>query len=236
MNIIGFRCWRLHVIILSLIIPLTAQAENVGSENSVSSSWFVEGRYQKSISESTGISDNDTTAARIASGTGEKWDNLDSVGIAIGRTFKQGNLGLSLGYESFGTVNKSYTTLTQQNGTVINNVVTPMDIRNFMVEVSYKIPLSDGVFAMGLAGVGNAIIDSKRYTVGGVIDPAGSAREVTNTSTRFGVGIGYQINEKTSIIAVAQKSDYGDAEVLSPTTISTDVNATEASIRLRYSF
>ena len=236
MKITGLRCLRFHVATLALMIPFTAQAENVGVENSISSSWFVEGRYQKSISESTGISDNDTAASKIVSGKGEKWDNLDSVGIAIGRTFKHGKLGVSLGYESFGTVNKSYTNLTQQNGTVINDIVTPMDITNFMVELSYKIPISNEVFVMGLAGVGNATIDSQRYTVGGVIDPNSSAREVTNASSRFGIGIGYQINEKTSIIAVAQKSDYGDAEVLSPTTISTDVNATEASVRLRLSF
>ena len=202
-------------------------------------SWFVEGRYQKSISESEGFNDKDTSNSKVVSATGEKWDNLDSTGIAIGKFFDDGNISLSIGYENFGTVNKTYTTATQQNGTVISNVILPMEISNMMVEFGYNIPISDDMFVMGLAGFGQAKINSKKYSAGGTAGQ-GAAKEVKNTSTRIGVGFGYNISPTTAIIGVVQKSDYGNAEVLAgsaPRTVfASEVNATEASVRLRVAF
>ena len=135
---------------LALFISAANAQEN--QNEGAQKTWFVEGRYQKSISESEGFNDKDTSNSKVVSATGEKWDNLDSTGIAIGKFFDDGNISLSIGYENFGTVNKTHATLTQQNGTVVSNVVLPMDITNMMIEFGYNIPISENVFVMGLAG------------------------------------------------------------------------------------
>ena len=79
----------------------------------------------------------------------------------------------------------------------------------------------------------------KKYSAGGTAGQ-GSAKEVKNTSTRFGVGFGYNISPSTAIIGIVQQSDYGDAEVLvgssAQTIFASEVNATEASVRLRVAF
>ena len=69
----------------------------------------------------------------------------------------------------------------------------------------------------------------------------GTAKEVTNTSTRLGIGVGFKLNATTSIIGLVQHSNYGDATLnLGGVTdtqfdfFDSKVNATEASIRLRF--
>ena len=150
-----------------------------------------------------------------------------------------GKVSLSLGYETYGTVKKKYTTATQQNGTVIANVILPMDITNIMIEAGYNMAVTDNIFAVGLIGFGQATIDSKKYSAGGTAGQ-GTAKEVQNTSSRFGVGIGYKISDSTSLIGLVQQSSYGEAEVLTgssnPTIFASKVGATEASIRLRVAF
>ena len=228
---------------LTIMVGATAFATSsyAAGDDAGSDKWFVEGRYQKSISESDGFRDADTTASRITSSTGEEWSNLDSAGISIGKYFNEGKSSLSLGYESFGTKNKKLATATQQNGTVVRNVVLPMDITNIMIEFGYQVPISQNLFAIGLVGVGQATIDSKTYSVAGT-PGLGVATEVTNTSTRFGVGVGYKLSPSTSIIGLIQQSDYGDSTVDTDATTATiddfdsEVKATEASIRLRVSF
>jgi hypothetical protein len=229
----------------TLIIMLGATAFATSSyaagDDAASDKWFVEGRYQKSISESTGFTDKDPSNTKVISATGEKFDNLDSAGFSLGKSFNDGRSSLSIGYESFGTVNKSFTTATQQNGVVISNVVLPMDITNIMVELGYQVPISQNLFAVGLVGLGQATIDSKTYSAAGFTG-LGTATEVTNTSTRLGIGVGYKLSATTSIIGLVQQSDYGDATLNlgTPTDTNLDfdseVNATEASIRLRVSF
>ena len=116
-----------------------------------------------------------------------------------------------------------------------------MDITNIMVELGYQVPISQNLFAIGLVGVGQAKIKSKTYSAAGSTG-LGTAKEVTNTSARLGIGVGYKLSATTSIIGLVQQSDYGDATLnagaASATNLDFDseVNATEASIRLRVSF
>jgi hypothetical protein len=228
---------------LTIMVGATAFATSsyAAGDDAGSDKWFVEGRYQKSISESTGFTDKDTSDTKVISATGEKFNNLDSAGVSLGKYFNDGQNSLSIGYESFGTVNKSFATTTQQNGAVGSNVVLPMDITNIMIELGYQVPISQNLFAIGLVGVGQAKINSKKYSVSGFTG-LGTAKKVTNTSTRVGIGVGYKLSATTSIIGLVQKSDYGDATLNAGQATDTDldfdskVNATEASVRLRVSF
>lgn len=228
----------LTIVVGALVFSSSSHAE---VDEIASDKWFIEGRYQKSMSESTGFTDKDTSNTKVISVTGEKFNNLDSAGVSLGKYFNDGQSSLSIGYDSFGTVNKSFATTTQQNGAVVSNVVLPMDITNIMVELGYQVPISQNLFAIGLVGVGQAKIKSKTYSAAGLTG-LGTAKEVTNTSTRLGIGVGYKLSATTSIIGLVQQSDYGDATLnagaASATNLDFDseVNATEASIRLRVSF
>ena len=230
-------------LILSVILlttPHLAFADEQNDGGLVQKSWFVEGRYQKSLSETDGFHDADTGATGIVSATGQSFDNLDSAGAAIGRYFNDGKASLSLGYETFGTVNKKFATATARGGGVTTNGLFPMDLSNIMFELSYNVPISANMFAIGLIGLGQSTISSKQYSITGATG-LGIAKEVKNTSSRFGLGLGYNVSEKVQIIALAQSSKYGDAEVnagtaASPLAFTNNVGAIEASIRLRLAF
>ena len=232
-----------NTLILSVILlttPHLAFADDQNDGGLVQKSWFVEGKYQKSLSETDGFYDADTSATGIVSATGESFDNLDSAGVAIGRYFNDGKTSLSLGYETFGTVNKKFVTATARGGGVSNNAVLPMDVSNIMFELSYNVPISANMFAIGLIGLGQSTISSKQYSITGATG-LGVAKEVKNTSSRFGLGLGYNASEKVQIIALAQSSKYGDSEVnagtaASPSAFTNKVGAIEASIRLRLAF
>jgi len=233
----------LNTLILSVMLSATPHLAFADEQNDggvVQKSWFVEGRYQKSLSETDGFSDADTGATGIVSATGQSFDNLDSTGVAVGRYFNDGKANLSFGYETFGTVNKKFVTATARNGSVVNNAVMPMDLSNIMFELSYNVPISANMFAIGLIGLGQSTISSKQYSVTGATG-LGVAKEVKNTSSRFGLGLGYDVSEKVQIIALAQSSKYGDAEVnagtaANPSAFTNKVGAIEASIRIRLAF
>ena len=201
------------------------------------SPWFAEFKYQKSIDEDAGWKDNDTSSSKVVSTVGEEWDGIDSYGIAFGYTLENGNTNLSLGYENFGTSNWKASSFTQQNGSSSNNLILPMKMTNIMFELSQNYPMGNKWFLSALVGVGQSTIESERYTVDGTA--FGTGVETNHTSTRFGVGAGYQLSEKAKLIAMVQRSDYGRSEVrtTSGTTVfETEAVATEVGIRLRVSF
>ena len=232
-----------NALILSVMLSTTphlASADDQNDGGSVQKSWFLEGRYQESLSETDGFNDAETDNTRIVSATGESLDDLGSTGVAIGRYFNNGKASLSLGYDKFGTVNKKFATATTEGVGVLDTVVLPMDVSNIMFELSYNVPLSTNMFAIGLIGLGQSTISSKQYSANGV-SGLGVAKEVKNTSSRFGLGLGYNVSEKVQIIALAQSSKYGDAEVntntaANPVAFTSKVGAVEASIRIRLTF
>ncbi|MDB3879940.1 porin family protein [Alphaproteobacteria bacterium] len=232
-----------NILIVSVMLMIAPHLAFAGDQNDGESShksWFVEGRYQKSLSEADGFNDTTSDNTRVVSGTGESWSNLGSTGVAIGRYFNDGKASLSLGYDRYGTVNKSFATATEVSGRIINNIVLPMDVSNIMFELGYNVPITADMFAIGLIGLGQSTINSKGFSVGGTTIQT-FEKEVTNTSSRFGLGLGYNVSEKVQIIALAQSSKYGDAEtnvntVANPVAFTTKLGAVEASIRIRVAF
>jgi hypothetical protein len=198
--------------------------------------WFAEFKYQKSIDEDAGWKDHDAGSGKVVSTVGEEWDGIDSYGLAFGYTLENGNTNLSLGYENFGTSNWKATSFTTQGGSTGNNIVAPMKMTNMMLELSQNYPMGDKWFLTALVGLGQSTIESKRYTAGSTT--YGTGVETNHTSTRFGAGAGYQLSEKTKIIAMVQRSDYGSSEVKTNegTIFETEAVATEVGIRLRISF
>lgn len=226
--------------VMFLTAPHLAFADDQNDGGVPQKSWFVEGRYQKSLSETDGFNDATPDNTRVVSVTGESWNNLDSTGVAVGRYFNDEKFSLSLGYENYGTVNKSFATGTEVTGRVINNLVTPMDVSNIMFELGYNFPITEDMFAIGLIGLGQSTINSKGFSIAGATIQT-FEKEVKNTSSRFGLGLGYNMSDKVQIIALAQSSKYGDAEtnvntVANPVAFTSKLGAVEASIRLRLAF
>jgi hypothetical protein len=232
---------RFTLILATMLVstPHLVLADDHNDGGSTPKGWFVEGRYQKSLSEATGFNDGATDNTRVTSATGESFDNLDSTGIAVGRFFNDGKVSLSLGYENFGTVNKKFVTGTSV-AAVTRDIVMPMDINNMMLEVNYNLLITKDMFATGLIGLGQSTISAKRFSFRGIA-AAGTANEVKQTSSRLGLGLGYNVSDKVQIIGLVQSSKYGDASVntdtaVSPTLFKSKVSATEASIRARFVF
>ena len=203
------------------------------------SPWFAEFKYQKSINEDAGWKDNDTGSTKVVSTVDEEWDGIDSYGVAFGYTLENSNTNLSLGYENFGTSNFKTTSFTNQGGTSYGKATLPMKMSNIMIELSQNYPLGDQWFLTALAGIGQSTIKSKPYSIVGTGSNLGTAVESQHTSTRFGVGAGYNLSENVKLIAMAQRSDYGRSEVKTPinqTIFETEAVATEVGLRLRVSF
>ena len=201
--------------------------------------WFAEGRYNISVSEKTSWSDADTTNSKLVSTTGASWSSRDGGGLALGYQYADGLSAFSVGWESLGTSNLKFATGTLASGTVISNYNLPVKTTNIMLEYSRNFPITDNFFAIGVLGVGMAKVKTAKYTLTGNTG-AGTPKEVTNTSTRFGLGLGYSLSEDTQIISVVQQSNYGDAEIKagssSTSLFAAKVSGVEASIRLRVMF
>ena len=218
----------------ALMAPQIAKSDSNEDEGS---HWLFEARYQKSFNETSDKwKDGDTTSGTVLSTTGEEWNNLDSYGIAIGHSLGSKNTNISLGYEILSDKELRFATASDITGVCCTGVKFPMDITNIMIELTHNIPMSDNSYLIGLLGVGQSTIDSDRFTVNGTVQ--GTAKEVTNTSTRFGIGAAYVLSENVHLIGMLQQSDYGESEVTQASGYSwkNEVSTSEASIRLRWLF
>ena len=95
---------KFNIFLFSLMIVLTA-SHSVQAESKNQNNWFIEARYQGSLYEGNGWKENEVDLAgassNIITATSEKRDKLNSSGIAVGRTFHENKVGLSLTYEKF---------------------------------------------------------------------------------------------------------------------------------------
>ncbi|MDB0016382.1 hypothetical protein N9E28_02405 [Alphaproteobacteria bacterium] len=232
------------IVKIKFVLPTTVFAafclSNVAlADDHESGKWFAEGRYNISLSEKTSWSDADTTTSKLASTTGASWSSRDGMGLALGYQYADGLSAFSVGWETLGTSNLKFATGTLASGTVVSNYNLPVKTTNIMLEYSRNFPITDTLFAVGVLGVGMATVKTEKYTFTGNTG-AGTPKEVTNTSTRFGLGLGYNLNEDTQIISVVQQSNYGDAEIKAGSSSSSlfaaKVSGVEASIRLRVMF
>jgi hypothetical protein len=205
-------------------------AESSADENG-DGLWFIEGRYSKSFNEKVGWTDLDTVTP-VAGTTGNARNNLNSMGLAVGFNVNNGRTGISVAHETFN--NKTFSFLIPASGNA--NISMPMKLKNQMIEVSHKLPLTQKTFFMTLLGLGKSRIKTDKYSVNGTL--SGTGKTVSNTSTRLAGGLGYTINKNTQLLLMLQKSDYGDSEVIQSNNaiFKTNVSTMEASFRVRLNF
>ena len=235
--------------LLITFFTLLTCAANADTQSNGQGNWFIEGRYQKSLSEASGWKDNTVGGIyRYSTATGEGWESLNSVGAAIGRRFANQKTSLLLTYEDFGTSDWKADTFTDDNTLfpyTYGKTVFPVDISNIMLEVQQEYVLSDDLNFVLVLGAGQSSLESDKYSLTITRgDPSsavlvGKGISKTNTSYRYGGGLLYSLSEKTQLAGVLQKSEYGKAEVWNENIdgkIEFDTYAIEASMRLRYLF
>ena len=85
-----------NLFLLFALMPLMANAD---IQPNAQGNWFIEGRYQKSLSEASGWKDNTFGGIyRYSTATGEGLESLNSVGAAIGRRFANQKTSVLLTY------------------------------------------------------------------------------------------------------------------------------------------
>ena len=131
-----FRLFGLLLVGLVSTTPFLTIAEAFAAENS-DGLWFIEGRYNESFNEKADWTDLDTVTP-ITSTTGNARNNLDSIGLAFGLHVINGRIGISVAHESFN--DKTFSFLIPASGNA--NISMPMRLKNQMIEVSYKLPLT----------------------------------------------------------------------------------------------
>ena len=226
------------------------------ASTNIEKKWFVETRFQKSIIQGSGWSSTEydtpgSSSTQIQTASSEKRNKVDAAGLSIGYLFREGKTSVSAGYENFGSSSWKTGQFTAKDGRIFDASEYPMKMHNFMIEIAQSYPLNGNGFLFALAGVGQSIIKTKGFskTLSGVtVSGSIEDRRVENFSKRLGAGAGYNVNSSIQVIGVLQYSDYGIAETVGHTAgnngirdydkgiFETDVNALEASLKLRYLF
>ena len=237
-----FLVCAFEVVLILFFVAWSALAETQDKN-----SWFIEGRYQASLYEGNGWKENEVDLAGASSNmitaTSEKRNKLNSSGIAVGRTFLDKKVGISLTYEKFASSTWSSGNFVSRDGRTFDYARYPMKMHHFMLETSYSHPIKETLSFISLIGLGQAHIktDGAAKAISGV-ETSGITQEriVTNLSMRLGAGLLKNISRNLDMTGILQYSDYGYAEtyccVTGTETFETEVTAVEASIRLRYHF
>ena len=209
--------------------------------------WFIEGLYQASLYEGNGWKENEVdtggASSNIITATSEKRNKLNSSGIAVGRSFLDKKVGISLTYEKFASSIWSSGNFVSRDGRTFDYARYPMKMHHFMLETSYNYPINETLSFISLLGLGQAHVktDGLAKAISGA-EASGitQERKVTNLSKRLGAGLLKNISRNLDVTGILQYSDYGYAEtyccVIGTETFETEVTAVEASIRLRYHF
>ena len=130
-----FLICAFEVALLLFVAAWNALADNENSNN-----WFIEGRYQASLYEGNGWKENEVdlggASSNIITATSEKRNKLNSSGIAIGRTFLDKKVGISLTYEKFASSTWSSGNFASRDGRTFDYARHPIRMHHFMLETS----------------------------------------------------------------------------------------------------
>lgn len=210
-----------------------------------SANWVADIRVNYVLTSDVGGSDQDVgDDNEIVTFNGDGIEGDSGFGFAVGKRFD--DLSVSLAYETMG-VTYDLTGSVQADGDVfLSGTESDFDVDTFMLEVDYTQQINEALNWTVLAGVGQTTFD---FSVNGTSIPAangttrflGNVADNSDTSIRFGAGLGYKLSETTTLLTMVQYTNYGTAELktgagASVTTTSMDVEATELSVRVKFDF
>lgn len=202
-------------------------------------------RFNYAITSDVGGSDQDVgDDNEIVTFNGDGIEGDSGFGFAVGKRFD--DLSVSLAYETMG-VTYDLSGSVQADGVVfLSGTESDFDVDTFMLEVDYTQQINESLNWTMLAGVGQTTFD---FSANGTRIPAangtttivGNVADNSDTSIRFGAGLGYKLSETTTLLTMVQYTNYGTAELkvgagADLTTTSVDVESTELSVRVKFDF
>ena len=200
-------------------------------------------RFNYAITSDVGGSDQDVgDDNELVTFNGDGIEGDSGFGFAVGKRFD--DLSVSLAYETMG-VTYDLSGSVQADGDVqLPGTESDFDVDTFMLELDYTQQINETLKWTVLAGIGHTSFDfsansTRIPAANGSTLITGNASDNSDTSIRFGAGLGYKLSETTTLLTMVQYTNYGTAELkigAGATTTSVDVEATELSVRVKFDF
>jgi len=200
-------------------------------------------RFNYAITSDVGGSDQDVgDDNELVTFNGDGIEGDSGFGFAVGKRFD--DLSVSLAYETMG-VTYDLSGSVQADGDVqLPGTESDFDVDTFMLELDYTQQINETLKWTVLAGIGHTSFDfsansTRIPAANGSTTILGNASDNSDTSIRFGAGLGYKLSETTTLLTMVQYTNYGTAELKTgadATTTSVDVEATELSVRVKFDF
>lgn len=202
-------------------------------------------RFNYAITSDVGGSDQDVgDDNEIVTFNGDGIEGDSGFGFAVGKRFD--DLSVSLAYETMGVTYDLSGSVQADGDVFLSGTESDFDVDTFMLEVDYTQQINESLNWTMLAGVGQTTFD---FSANGTRIPAangtttivGNVADNSDTSIRFGAGLGYKLSETTTLLTMVQYTNYGTAELkvgagAALTTTSVDVESTELSVRVKFDF
>ena len=226
------------------LIMISAAAVAV-SPLAASADWTADLRLNYAITSDVGGSDQDVgDGNHLATFNGDGIEGDSGFGFAVGKRFD--DLSVSLAYETMG-VTYDLTGSVQADGDVqLPGTESDFDAETFMLEIDYTQQINESLNWTALAGIGQTTFDfsannTRVPLANGTTFITGNVADNSDTSIRFGAGLGYKLSETTTLLTMVQYTNYGTADIkigsgADLTTTSVDVEATELSVRVKFDF
>ena len=202
-------------------------------------------RFNYAITSDVGGSDQDVgDDNEIVTFNGDGIEGDSGFGFAVGKRFD--DLSVSLAYETMG-VTYDLSGSVQADGDVqLPGTESDFDVDTFMLELDYTQQINETLKWTVLAGIGQTSFDfsansTRIPAANGTTTIVGNVSDNSDTSIRFGAGLGYKLSETTTLLTMVQYTNYGTAELQTGagatlSTTSVDVEATELSVRVKFDF
>jgi len=200
-------------------------------------------RFNYAITSDVGGSDQDVgDDNELVTFNGDGIEGDSGFGFAVGKRFD--DLSVSLAYETMG-VTYDLSGSVQADGDVqLPGTESDFDVDTFMLELDYTQQINETLKWTVLAGIGHTSFDfsansTRIPAANGTTTIVGNVSDNSDTSIRFGAGLGYKLSETTTLLTMVQYTNYGTAELkigAGATTTSVDVEATELSVRVKFDF
>ena len=226
------------------LIMISAAAVAV-SPLAASADWTADLRLNYAITSDVGGSDQDVgDGNHLVTFNGDGIEGESGFGFSVGKRFD--DLSVGLAYETMG-VTYDLSGSVQADGDVqLPGTESDFDVDTFMLEIDYTQQVNETLNWTVLAGVGQTTFDfsansTRIPAANGTTTIVGNSSDNSDTSIRFGAGLGYKLSETTTLLTMVQYTDYGTAELkigagAGLTTTSVDVEATELSVRVKFDF
>ena len=217
----------------------------IGAPSVASADWTADIRFNYALTSDAGGSDQDVgDDNEIATFNGDGIEGETGFGFAVGKRFD--DIGVSIAYEAMGASYDLSGSVQADGDIFLPGTESDFDVDTFMLEIDYTAKINEAFDWNVLAGIGQTTFDfsangTRIPAADGTTTSVGNVADNSDTSIRFGAGVGYKLSDTATLLTMVQYTNYGTAELkvgagAALTTTSVDVEATELSMRIKFDF